>query len=86
MRNGLTQEMEENLLREVDQVYEEANIYVNQQVANAACEMISAVEQAAEEDEYFAVPWEDQPCGTNGADMVIMRALNVSRDSYQGKV
>jgi hypothetical protein len=82
MRNGLTQEMEENLLREVDQVYEEANIYVNQQVANVACELISAVEQAAEEDEYFAVPWENQPAGANGGDMVIMRALQFSRDSY----
>ena len=70
MRNGLTQEMEENLLREVDQVYEEANIYVNQQVANAACEMISAVEQAAEEDEYFAVPWENHPAGDNGGHWV----------------
>ena len=45
------------------------------QVAIVACEMISAVEQAAEEDEYFAVPWEIHPVGDNGGDMVIMRAL-----------
>ena len=44
--------------------------------------MISAVEQAAEEDEYFAVPWEIHSVGANGGDMVIMRALQFSRDSY----
>ena len=50
MRNGLTQEMEEDLFREIDQGKE---AYVYDQVAIAACEMISAVEQAAEDDEFF---------------------------------
>ncbi len=44
--------------------------------------MISAVEQAAKDDEYFAVPWKNHPVGDNGEDMVIMRALQFSRDSY----
>ena len=78
MRNGLTTEMEEDLLREIDHGKET----MEDQVAIVACEMISAVEQAAEEDEYFAVPWEIHPVGDNGGDMVIMRALQFSRDSY----
>jgi len=69
--NGLTQEMEEELLREVEQVYEDANVYLNEQVANAACDMIGAVEQAAEDDKFFAVPWENHHWKTDGAEMIV---------------
>jgi len=86
MRNGLTQEMEEELLREVDQVYEEANIHLNEQVANVACDMISVLEEEDEEAKYFAVPWENQPSGEHGGDYVIMRALKFERNSYPCKV
>jgi hypothetical protein len=49
MRNGLMEEMGEDLMRELDQ----ANAQVNEQVASAAYEMVSAVEQAAEDDRIF---------------------------------
>ena len=82
MRNGLTQEMEEELLREVNQVYEEANIHLNEQVANVACDMINVLEEEDEEAKHFAVPWENQPSGGDGGDHVIMRALKFQRNSF----
>ena len=37
------------------------------------------MEQAAEDDEYFAVPWENHQWGTDGADVVVSRAISESK-------
>ena len=70
MRNGLTQEMEEDLYREIDQGKET----MDEQVASTMSVMISAVEQV-EDDEFFAGPWEDHHWKTDGAEMIVRRAI-----------